>query len=342
MTSAIECAKVVEMSSREHSAQEIFDALSCLENKGARLTAHEVTDLITRVLHPLLVGSGFFVSPNLTQDYADLLAINQNDDSLTMPIEIKHRSDDKPVGADAIRQLEGYSAFLKTKRCMIVSTTGFSREALQKAERIAPIQVLLRDLKALRQWAEDSLVNPDKDSGAESYLELVRDFAQRLAREIAKNPAFLMSVEWRDLERVVAEVFSCLGFEAELTPPAKDGGRDVLLFAKGPPRELAFLVEAKHWTCGRRVGGGVMKEFVRVVLRDKARAGLLIATSGFAQGAYEALSELDRQRLAIGGAEKVHCLCRTYIRRNVGLWRQPSDLSEIVFADCVAFEGHDT
>lgn len=46
---------------------------------------------------------------------------------------------------------------------------------------------------------------------------------------VARNPNVLNHLEWRDLERLVAELFDGLGFQARLTPSAKDDGKDVVL-----------------------------------------------------------------------------------------------------------------
>jgi hypothetical protein len=45
---------------------------------------------------------------------------------------------------------------------------------------------------------------------------------QELVRQIAAHPQELAAVEWRDLERLLFEVFDALGYRADLTRPAKD------------------------------------------------------------------------------------------------------------------------
>jgi sulfur transfer protein SufE len=39
----------------------------------------------------------------------------------------------------------------------------------------------------------------------------------------------LEELEWHDLERTVADIFDGLGFLVTLTPPRKDGGKDIIL-----------------------------------------------------------------------------------------------------------------
>lgn len=61
---------------------------------------------------------------------------------------------------------------------------------------------------------------------------IIRTAMKAIARMIAKHPISLQAVEWRDLERVLREVFESLGFTVELTRSGKDGGFDLKLQCK--------------------------------------------------------------------------------------------------------------
>jgi len=55
---------------------------------------------------------------------------------------------------------------------------------------------------------------------------------------------------------LVAVLVSDLGFEeVELTPPAKDGGRDIIAKARNPKTGWTetYLFECKHWVAGKKV-----------------------------------------------------------------------------------------
>jgi HJR/Mrr/RecB family endonuclease len=83
--------------------------------------------------------------------------------------------------------------------------------------------------------------------------------SKKFALLIAQNPRALDEIEWRDIERTIAEVFDGLGFLARLTPPSKDGGKDVVLECTVSGQRAEYLVEIKHWRAGSRVGGGALR-----------------------------------------------------------------------------------
>ena len=66
---------------------------------------------------------------------------------------------------------------------------------------------------------------------AETSLDPIEQILSRsteqLIEQIAKNAQSLYRVEWRDLERIMAKVYEELGFQAELTNAAQNGGKDV-------------------------------------------------------------------------------------------------------------------
>jgi len=64
--------------------------------------------------------------------------------------------------------------------------------------------------------------NVDEDLQTEA-ITLIADLSQRLALLIARDPSVLKVIEWRDMERLLAEVFSGIGFDVTLTPASKDG-----------------------------------------------------------------------------------------------------------------------
>lgn len=168
-----------------------------------------------------------------------------------------------------------------------------------------------------------------------SRLELIiRPAMQAIARALSRNPALLAQVEWRDLERVMREVFEGLGFETVLTRPAKDGGHDLELVCDEDGRRARYLVELKHWPSGKKPGRGVYSAFLEVVVRSlDARGGLLLSSSGFSDGLLRGRTEIEQQVIRIGGRNKIVSLCDHYVMREAGIWRPITSLPELLFAD---------
>ena len=168
---------------------------------------------------------------------------------------------------------------------------------------------------------------------ASSRLErIVRTAMKALASEIANNPRMLRHVEWRDLERVMREVFEELGFSTELTRPAQDGGFDLRLetIDDGEPR--VFLVEIKHWLpSGQKPGSKALSALIDVVARvGGPTKGLLLSTSGFTRNILNGRTEVEQHSVRIAGQSKIVSLCQSYLESTEGIWLPTTHLSEML------------
>ena len=74
----------------------------------------------------------------------------------------------------------------------------------------------------------------------------------------------IVYIEWREMEKTLAEVFSGIGFDVELTPSSKDGGKDLVLECLIQGKTHSYFVEIKHWRAGSRVGAKDICDFVHV------------------------------------------------------------------------------
>jgi HJR/Mrr/RecB family endonuclease len=157
--------------------------------------------------------------------------------------------------------------------------------------------------------------------------------ARRLAEIIAMRPESLGSIEWRDMERVIATVFAGLGFEVELTRGSNDGGIDVLAAFNTAKGRSVFLIEIKHWLAP--VGPREVKKFVHVLARSNPAGGLMLATGGFSRPAVELLTEYERSTLRLGGRKKIVTLCRHYVKASQGAWYPPLKMDEVILEDTV-------
>ncbi|MCM1245117.1 MAG: restriction endonuclease [Roseburia sp.] len=88
-----------------------------------------------------------------------------------------------------------------------------------------------------------------------------------MARVLAQNPEQFMEIEWRDLERIIATVFSDFGYDVQLNPSAKDGGKDVIVWYKGE----SYIIEIKHWNGKNKVGEHFISDFLQVIIRENRK-----------------------------------------------------------------------
>jgi restriction system protein len=140
----------------------------------------------------------------------------------------------------------------------------------------------------------------------------------------------LDNLEWRDIERTVAEVFDGLGFKVTLTPPAKDGGKDIILSCHIHGKNTEYYVEIKHWRSRKKVGPTVIRDFLNVVVREKREGGLFLTTYGYSEKAMEQFSRIKRQQIYLGDQTKVVNLCKHYVNAKNGLWSPPNNIWSVI------------
>jgi hypothetical protein len=173
----------------------------------------------------------------------------------------------------------------------------------------------------------------DVEAAPPSQLEfIVRTAMKAIATEIARNPLCLRDVEWRDLERVLREVFERLGFTTQLTRSGKDGGFDLHLECKEAGETRTFLVEVKHWVgSGKKPGRSILSALVDVVARAASGAtGLLLSSSGFTADVLNGRTEVEQQTVRLGGQSKIVSLCQNYLQSAEGLWSPTTELADML------------
>jgi hypothetical protein len=173
----------------------------------------------------------------------------------------------------------------------------------------------------------------ERDPVYKTARTILRTAAKLLARLIAESPDQIDEIEWRDLERVLAEVFEAIGFQVTLTPPSKDGGKDLILHCIVSNAAHSYAVEVKHWRSGQKVGGSAMKKFIRVIVSEGHRAGLILATYGVMRRSIEAIVEEERHLIRVGEKEKIVSLCRLYQQAQGGHVFSSELLPNLLFRD---------
>jgi restriction system protein len=302
------------------------------------LDAKEAERQIEPILRDLFAVDGYQLGPLRAPGYVtDFAAVNEERFAATTAgIEYKHYEPSRPVGRPVLDQLISAAREGELDRLVVISRSGFTPDASASVRRDFPVDVELIHLPELLGWVRRliSAAEPQGSRVARAVAAIAREFA----RAVAENPAELDQLEWRDVERMLAAVLGDLGFEAELTPPAKDGGKDIVLRLRDQESDKTYVVEIKHWRSGHHVGQAKITDFVEVVVREGHEGGLFLATHGYTQDAFAALSEIERTRVRFGAEDKVLALCRTYVKAERGLWAPASDdaLAQLLFEGTTA------
>lgn len=141
------------------------------------------------------------------------------------------------------------------------------------------------------------------------------DATEELAAELVKEPTSIYQLPPRRFEELVAELVKQFGWNAELTPMTRDGGRDILAiipFETGD--ELLCLIEVKRYRADRKVGVDLVRGLLGTVEHERANLGMLVTTSTFAKDALE-FGRAHKFRLSLKDNADVFAWLQSYLRR---------------------------
>jgi len=305
-------------------------ALALLERfeRGGFVQPSDAESLLVQVFEACgypVAESGFVGSGEALLE-VDCFIRTRVDGSLkTIAVEVKAGS--RPAGIESVEQAFALKASGPFDRAMIVSRLGFSPEALQHADTIGLGQIDLFGTDHLRNWLSKQ-VEP-RDAG-EIYDHIMRPAMQKLAEAIAMHPEVLARLEWRDLEKVLREVFERIGFDTNLTRSSKDGGFDLELTAAEGGERQTYLIEVKHWT-EQKPSLPHLRKFVGITASRQATAGLLLSTSGFTKPIYSGIVEFPTP-VHLGDGDKVVSLCKCYYRLQSALWVEDTSLRDALLS----------
>jgi restriction system protein len=109
---------------------------------------------------------------------------------------------------------------------------------------------------------------------------------------------FLTSVTPREFEHIVERLYSAMGYNTHLTPPKKDGGRDIVAKKEKIGALEHLLIECKQYT--KPVGVEIVRALLGVVSDEKVNKGVLVTTSTATKGTREFKGRNPRLELIEG------------------------------------------
>ena len=123
---------------------------------------------------------------------------------------------------------------------------------------------------------------PEEES---RIVQLSNESWNRLIENLLQQPHDLYNLSPRNFEKLVAELLSRQGYEIQLTPKTRDGGRDVIARMESAFGPHLYLVECKRYSRDRPVGVSLIRALYGVVEAERATSGLVVTTSSFSTGA---------------------------------------------------------
>jgi restriction system protein len=136
-----------------------------------------------------------------------------------------------------------------------------------------------------------------------------------LLKRLDQHPGLLYELTSRQFEEFVAELFVRQGYEVQLTPASKDGGKDLYVATKSDLGTFLFVVECKKYAPDRPVGVELVRHLYGVVEAERVTGGILATTSRFTRDARR-FQESFRTRLSLKDYIDLQKLLREIIRND--------------------------
>jgi restriction system protein len=128
------------------------------------------------------------------------------------------------------------------------------------------------------------LILPKKELIAQIRPQLI-SVNETLVKRLQREPRSVFELPPRKFEELVAELLSGLGYQVELTPATRDGGKDILAYMSTPHGRLLCLVEAKRYRHDRVIGIELVRQLYGTLIDADASSAMLVTTSSFSSGA---------------------------------------------------------
>lgn len=113
----------------------------------------------------------------------------------------------------------------------------------------------------------------------------VEEINDELLRALDRDISLSRTLAPRRFEDLVAELLSRQGYNVELTPASKDGGKDIYVAKRDDLGSFLYLVECKRYDLDHPVGVEIVRALYGTVQAERATAGLLVTSSIFTRGA---------------------------------------------------------
>lgn len=287
----------------------------------------EICFTFHQVISKLLFNDGFktILNPSPDTSNFDFMCFKENSRDR---ICISLQNTDKNVREKRVHERVSFAFNYPYDRLIMFAPAGFSNSCYRFVNISDPLKVELLTLNDLKSWT--SKIEVETENGTQDYEDIIKILSKTFIEKIAEDSNFLLKVEWRELEKMIAEIFEGLAFDVKLTPPSKDGGKDLILEINKRGIAKKYLVELKHWK-SQKLGQKYVKEFLNVICNETEESGLLLSTFGFSSNAFEGLNELERKKIRFGSGDKIVSLCKTYLKVKSGIWTPLEDLEQTLF-----------
>lgn len=196
----------------------------------------------------------------------------------------------------SISGLSKVTADIIGKMASVRINTQLSESTLQMYRSLGERVIWSLYPEEMDEEEKDDVINTDNIIINEIYSPEVQDIRHdsqiiilpindKILKYFRDNPQEFYNLKSRQFEEIMAEIYKRLGYNVELTPETRDGGKDIILRKSDMVGDYIYYVECKKYSVNRPVGLGIVKEFLGTIVADKPNGGFIATTSFFSKDA---------------------------------------------------------
>ncbi len=206
---------------------------------------NEIEWFFYKILSNLFSNDGYKLITNPRIDIQNMdIDLYCYKESSTENIGISFRRGTGKINIDQVRYLISIAYNYPYDRVFIIGVDGFTPDCYKLINMVEPVCIDLLDLNDIKNWV--SRIETESDLANSDYEQIIKLVSKVFIEKIAENPQFLDNIEWREMEKILSEIFEGLAFKVKLTPPSKDGGKDLILEMVKEGASVSYIVEVKH------------------------------------------------------------------------------------------------
>jgi RNA polymerase sigma factor (sigma-70 family) len=209
----------------------------------------------------------------------------------------------------------------RVKQVINMTMEGFKISKIARKIGVSSRTVSILKNHAYKFIGELSNISNNNIKSTIAEISVIKDeINAELIRYFAKHPHKVHDIDANKFEKLVAELMKDMGYDVHLTPPTRDGGRDIIAVLNVPSNDqIVTIVECKRHRVDRPVGIDIVRSFLYTLReQDKANAGWIVTTSNFSQDALNKQKEY-KWLLSLKDNRNLAAWCSNY-----GQWKKSS------------------
>jgi len=135
------------------------------------------------------------------------------------------------------------------------------------------------------------LYNNTNNANENDVNIIISPISNNIINYLKTNPDKIFDLCSRDFEIAMTEIYHKLGYDVEITPQTRDGGKDIIIRTPTNLGDFIYYVECKKYASNYPVGVGIVKNMIGTITTDKVNGGIIATTSYFSSESIKFINE---------------------------------------------------